>query len=160
MEPPSNTAVTVINNSGRRLKLQTIRQAVAIALARHGRDSGLVNVLLTGDEEIQSLNRRFRSVDEPTDVLSFPGDDFPNAPLGDIAISVEYAERQAAARHVSLAQELAYLSIHGALHLAGLNDETEPDRAAMVGEMNAVAIEAGLKPDLEWHSLLHAGANP
>lgn len=158
MEPPSNLTVAVLNNTGRRLKLQTIRRAVEIALARHGRETGLVNVLLTGDEEIRSLNERFRSVDEPTDVLSFPGDGFPNAPLGDIAISVEYAERQAAARRVTLGQELAYLAIHGALHLAGFDDGTEKNRAEMVGEMNEVALAAGLQPDLYWHSLLHSEA--
>ncbi len=158
MEPPSNPTVTVLNNTGRRLLLEPIRRAIKVALKRHGRETGLVNVLLTGDEEIQSLNKRFRSVDEPTDVLSFPGDGFPNAPLGDIAISVAYADRQAAARRVSLTQELAYLSIHGALHLVGMNDETEKERAAMVAEMNSVAIAAGFKPDTNWHSLLHGGA--
>src|SRR4051812_12019953 len=132
MEPPSKPTVKVINNSGRRLRLKHIRQAVSLALGKHGCDSGFVNVLLTGDDEIRSLNMRFRSVDEPTDVLSFPGDGFPNAPLADIAISVEYAERQAAARRVSVSQELAYLAIHGALHVAGFDDEREGDRAKMV----------------------------
>lgn len=157
MEPPSNPSVSVLNNTGRRLRVEPIRRAVRLAMKRHGRETGVVNVLLTGDEEIQSLNKRFRSVDEPTDVLSFPGDGFPNAPLGDIAISVAYAERQAAARRVSLTQELAYLAIHGALHLVGLDDNLDEDRAAMVAEMNAVAAAAGLKPDLDWYSVLHSG---
>ena len=112
-------------------------------------------VLLTGDEQIRSLNNRFRGIDESTDVLSFPAGDFPQAPLGDIAISIPYAERQARLRKVSLEQEVAFLGIHGALHLLGFEDETEPDREAMVREMNVVAESAALKPDHEWHSLLH-----
>lgn len=155
MEPPSKTRVTILNQSGRRLRLEPLRQAVRCALERHGRESAVVNVLLTGDNEIRTLNEKFRNVDEPTDVLTFPAGDFPGAPLGDIAISVPYAEKQAAARRVAIGQELAYLSIHGALHLVGFDDETDADRAAMVAEMNEVAIAVGLKPDQEWYSILH-----
>ncbi|MEA2554083.1 MAG: putative rRNA maturation factor [Fimbriimonadaceae bacterium] len=156
MEPPSKTQINVLNSSGNRVRLEPIRRAVGVALRRHGRETAAVNVLLTGDEEIRSLNRQFRNVDEATDVLSFPAGEFPNAPLGDIAISIEYARKQAQARGVSLGQELGYLAIHGALHLVGFDDETEADRARMVEEMNLVAMDAGLKPDHEWHSLLHA----
>lgn len=104
---------------------------------------------------MRELNRKFRGVDESTDVLTFPAGDFPGAPLGDIAIAVPYAERQAKARGVSLSQELGYLAIHGALHLVGFDDESEEERARMVGGMNRVAVASGLKPDLQWSSLLH-----
>jgi probable rRNA maturation factor len=156
MEPPSKTKITVLNQSKRRVRLEPIRRAVLGALSRHGRERAVVNVLLTGDAEIRDLNKRFRSVDETTDVLSFPAGDFPGAHLGDIAISVPYAERQAIARNISLSQELGYLAIHGALHLVGLDDGTDSERAHMVEEMNAVAVGAGLKPDRAWHSLLHS----
>lgn len=155
MEPPSNSRITILNESGTRVQLEPLRRAVATALARHGRENAVVNVLLTRDEEIRTLNERFRKLDEPTDVLTFPTGDFPGATLGDIAISVPFARKQADARKVSLGQELAYLSIHGALHLVGFDDESERDRKKMVAEMNSVAIAAGFKPDLEWHSLLH-----
>jgi rRNA maturation RNase YbeY len=100
-------------------------------------------------------------VDEATDVLTFPAGDFPSgnladAPLGDIVISVDFAQRQAVARGVALGQELAFLAIHGALHLAGYNDETDRAREEMVAEMNRVARAAGLEPDAAWHSILHA----
>lgn len=105
---------------------------------------------------MQALNLRFRNLDEPTDVLTFPGDSSPHSPLGDVAICIPYAERQAKARGVSLRQEVGFLAIHGALHLLGFDDETDGDRARMVDEMNILAIEAGLKPDPEWASILHA----
>jgi probable rRNA maturation factor len=155
MEPPGKSSIAILNQCGKRLRLEPIRQAVWVALARHGRETAVVNVLLTRDEEIRALNHKFRNVDEPTDVLTFPAGDFPGAPFGDIAISVPYATRQAAVRGVSLGEELAYLAIHGALHLVGFDDENEEDRAAMVLEMNEVAVAAGFKPDHEWHSLLH-----
>jgi rRNA maturation RNase YbeY len=145
------------------VRVSQLSHAARTALARHGL-SGEASILLTDDASIRDLNRQFRKVDEPTDVLTFPSD-LPgglgdNAPpyLGDIAISVEYAERQARARKVSLSQELGYLAIHGALHLAGLDDDTEEDRLRLVAEMNEVAVSAGLKPDTEWWSLLHGEA--
>lgn len=113
-------------------------------------------MLLTSDERVQSLNREFRALDEPTDVLTFVADEDAN---GDIAIAVPYAERQAALRGVTLEQELGYLAIHGALHLVGFDDETEPERAEMAAEMNRAAVAAGLPPDEAWTSLLHGDAS-
>jgi len=160
MEPPSKTRVNVLNQSGRRLRLEPLRQGVSHALARHGCESAVVNVLLTGDDEIRALNQKFRNVDDSTDVLTFPSGDMPvempgEVPLGDIAISVPYAARQAAARGVSLGQEIAYLGIHGALHLVGFDDEEDSDREKMVAEMNVVATSVGIKADQDWYSLLH-----
>jgi rRNA maturation RNase YbeY len=114
-----------------------------------------VSVLLTDDSMMQRLNLQFRGIDAPTDVLTFPLDSDGS---GDIAISVPYAQRQAAARGVSLTEELGFLAIHGGLHLLGLDDQSEPDRAEMVRRMNLAAEAAGLTPDLEWSSVLHAAA--
>jgi rRNA maturation RNase YbeY len=133
-----------------------IRKSVACALARHGLD-GEVCVLLAPDDAIQSLNREFRHLDEVTDVLTFPSGE--GDPLGDIAIAIPYAQRQADKRGVALEQELAYLSIHGALHLAGFDDIEDSDRAAMILEMNAVARELDLPEDHDWGSILH-GEDP
>lgn len=127
-----------------------------MALEQHGHQGAEVCILLTSDDQVQELNRDFRGIDEPTDVLTFPSGE-PD-PLGDVAIAVAYAERQAKVRGVTLDQELGYLAIHGALHLAGFDDETEEDRARMVAEMNRAAVAAGLPPDEEWASLLHGEA--
>lgn len=102
---------------------------------------------------MKDLNHRFRNLSESTDVLTFPAEN-PML-LGDIAISVPYAQKQAELRRVSLQQEIGYLAIHGGLHLLGFDDETEDDRRVMVEQMNRAAIAAGLKPDHEWASLLH-----
>jgi len=155
MEPPSSDRVSVLNESGRDVRTEALERAVEIALQLQGISRGEVALLLTTDERIRELNRTFRAVDDATDVLTFPSEDVPGAPLGDVAIAVPYAERQAALRGVDLDQELAYLAIHGALHLVGFEDEEEADRANMVREMNRVAVAAGLPPDEEWASLLH-----
>lgn len=159
MEPPSTRSIHITNETGRRIQLQPIRRAVSAALKRHGAEGATVSVLLTDDAAMRDLNSRFRGVDESTDVLSFPT--FENDPLGDIAIAVPYAEKQAQARGVALVQELGYLAIHGTLHLLGFDDEAEIDRAQMIQKMNEAAVDAGLTPDEGWHSILHyAEAKP
>jgi rRNA maturation RNase YbeY len=125
------------------------------AFRRHGKPNAKACLLLTSEERVRELNRTFRGVDESTDVLTFPAGTYAGDDLGDVAIAVPYAERQAKLRKVSLTQELGFLAIHGALHLVGLDDQTEIDRAEMVREMNLVAVEAGLKPDEQWASILH-----
>lgn len=98
-----------------------------------------MSVLLVDDERIHEMNARDRGVDKPTDVLSYPMlEGSPvgapeHAPmlLGDIVISVRTAERQAAARGISLEDELALLAVHGCLHLIGYEDETASGAARM-----------------------------
>src|ERR1044072_3029837 len=155
MEPPSKHSIALLNQSGRRPPRALSARAISATLDLHKAKPSSVSVLLCDDSEMQALNLRFRKLDEPTDVLTFPAGHAPGEPLGDIAISVPYAERQAKARRVSLNQEVGYLAIHGALHLMGFDDESEPDRQVMVREMNKAATAAGLKPDEESASILH-----
>jgi probable rRNA maturation factor len=84
--------------------------------------------LLTGDAELQRLNREFRAIDEPTDVLSFPSAS-PAGQLGDIAISVERARDQARSHGHELGAEVQILLLHGVLHLLG--HDHEADRGKM-----------------------------
>lgn len=89
-----------------------------------------LSILLVDDTNIQNLNRQHRNIDSATDVLSFPqaeGDEFISHMLGDVVISVETAERQAAEHQFSLEQELVLLLIHGLLHLLGYDHERSPE---------------------------------
>jgi probable rRNA maturation factor len=89
---------------------------------------GQVTVLLTTDSAIRKLNRQFRGIDKATDVLSFPaGGAFPGI-AGDIAISVPTARRQASEQGHSVADEVKVLILHGLLHLAGLDHESDNGR--------------------------------
>ncbi len=76
-----------------------------------------LSILLADDETLRDLNRRYRNIDRPTDVLSFPMDD-PSL-LGDVAISMERVRSQAARYGVTEDEELIRLLVHGILHLAG-----------------------------------------
>lgn len=117
--------------------------------------SAKVDVLLTDNRTMKRLNKEFRGIDEATDVLTFPAPDWDGAPLGDIAISLDFATRGAAARRVPVHEELAYLGIHGGLHLLGYDDETEQERENMVERMNRVAARAGINTDENWASQPH-----
>lgn len=116
----------------------TLRRLIARTLAKIGRTGSEVHVLITGDDRIRDLNRRFRDVDRATDVLSFPdGDELPSGRilLGEIVISLDAARRQAEELEHDELRELEELTLHGVLHLAGYDHEN--DR----GQMNALEIE-------------------
>ncbi len=98
-----------------------------------------LSILVTDDDEIRQMNHQFLGLDEPTDVLSFPdeADDFvvgmAEAPyLGDIAIALPTARRQAAEIGHSLDAEVAHLLVHGLLHLLGYDHvDSHEDEARM-----------------------------
>ena len=92
---------------------------------------GHVSVLLTTDAAIRRLNRQFRGKNKATDVLSFPAaEPGPLKIAGDLAISIPTARTQAEDRGHSLAMEIKVLMLHGLLHLAGYDHETDAGQMA------------------------------
>ena len=124
------------------------RARIAIGL------TGQVDVLLTSDDELKSLNRAYRGKNKPTDVLSFPTPPEISAThAGDLAISLDTAARQAASYNHSLDVEVRILLLHGLLHLAGQDHETDS------GEM--AALETELRSTLGLpNSLIHRVLQP
>ena len=100
-----------------------------------------LSVRLTGDAALRDLNARFRGVDAPTDVLAFPADE-PGR-VGDVAISVEHAEAQAA----DGAAELRLLAVHGLLHCLGHDHALAGQAAAMTAATRMLLPDAEI-PDL------------
>jgi probable rRNA maturation factor len=80
--------------------------------------------LIGNDRELRRLSRRFLGKNHPTDVLSFPSDGI-NGTCGDLAISIDRAKAQAAEHGHTMEDELRILMLHGALHLAGFDHETD-----------------------------------
>lgn len=103
---------------------------------------GEINVLITGSHELEELNLRFRRAKKPTDVLSFPSGSGKAG--GDIAISAEIAAVSAAQLGHSSETELKILILHGMLHLAGYDHES--DRGEMRCIETSLRQEFGL-PD-------------
>ena len=100
---------------------------------------GEVTVLLADDARLKELNRGFRGKNKATDVLSFPAFENADGIAGDLAISVETAQRQAAEHGHALDAELRILMLHGILHLAGHDHEADK------GEMRALEAELQTK---------------
>lgn len=118
-----------------------------------------VDVLLTNNEEIQKLNKEYRKIDSPTDVLSFPLIEYDEPGnfdsledsmndcfnpetgellLGDIVISVERAKSQAEEYGHSLKRELAFLTAHSMFHLFGYDHMDVEERILMEGKQKSV----------------------
>jgi probable rRNA maturation factor len=120
-------------------------KAVAAAM-KTVRKPGAVEILFTDDAEMRRLNRQWRKLDQPTDVLSFPssGPKVPGQPrrLGDIALGFETALRDAKAMNRAFEAHVSHLVIHGFLHLVGYDHIKREDAAVM--EPLETKILAGL----------------
>lgn len=143
----------IVYEAATELKLPRARRPRRRELARFLRDAieaagleGDVGVLLAGDAEIRALNRQYRGKDKATDVLSFPAADPQSGIAGDLAISLETALRQAEERHETLEMEIKVLLLHGLLHLAGYDHET--DDGAMHRKEARLRRKLGLAPAL------------
>jgi probable rRNA maturation factor len=106
-----------------------------------------ITLKLTGDKQLQELNKRFLGEDRATDVLSFPAG-AQGAYLGDIAISLPRARSQAKAGKHALEQELQLLAVHGMLHLLGHDHSTAKDKAAMWAAQQRILAKLGVNIDI------------
>lgn len=134
-----------------------LRKAIGTALEYEKFPSDAeVSLSFVTNDEIHELNRAYRGVDRPTDVLSFPmldgnadeGDvdiDSDSVVLGDIIISAEKAVEQAAAYGHSVERELAFLAVHSTLHLLGYDHErSEKEEKDMFERQEKILIAAGI----------------
>ncbi len=136
-----------------------MRQVVEKALSRMGKALGLgdnveVSITFVDDEAIHELNREHRSIDRPTDVLSFSqleGEELAAlpegepVPLGDIVISLERCAEQAQDYGHSFERELCFLTAHGMLHLLGMDHQTPEQEAEMQARTEEILGELGLR---------------
>ena len=138
------TVITALNIDPTEPQLIAVRMAAECALYYENAQDRYASVVLTDDETIHSYNRDYRSVDRPTDVLSFPADEGdellspPDGFLGDIMISVPRAAAQGAELGHSTERELAFLTVHGFLHLLGFDHIKPEDEDIMLKHQRAV----------------------
>jgi len=138
-----------------------IKKVIELSFDLEGfHENAEVNILLTDDENIRVLNKQYRDIDAPTDVLSFPmldakegkieigaGDynlEKDSIILGDIVISLETAAKQAQEYGHSFEREIAFLTTHGIFHLFGYDHMTEDEEKTMLGKQEEVLKQAGL----------------
>lgn len=113
-----------------------------------------LSVTIVTNDDIKKLNKQYRSIDEPTDVLSFEmGDPFQETddtflfpiPIGDIIISIDKVIEQSKSYHHSFERELAFLTIHGFLHLLGYTHDEEEDEKLMFSKQEQILKEFQLE---------------
>jgi probable rRNA maturation factor len=95
------------------------------AACRAARLRGMVTLMVTDNHELRALNLRFKGADRATDVLSFPAPVFVRGFAGDIAISVDIAAKNARLLRHSVSDEIRILVLHGVLHLAGYDHDSD-----------------------------------
>lgn len=138
--------VLIQNRQKEKVRLKHLNALARLALKNSGYDNAELSILLTENNNIQELNKRYLKKDKPTDVLSFPmyekhgkkgvkGGRWKNISpyppfriahpviLGDVVISVETAKMQAKERGITVGEEMARLLVHGILHLIGFDHE-------------------------------------
>jgi len=160
---PYDVAVAIEHPLDRSVDVDFLAELAEAALAHAGAPEGGVSLVITGDYTVQRLNREYRGVDEPTDVLSFglnglakpaiddePADEFilPEgnpAEIGEIVISYPYAARTAAATDRPIRDELALLVVHGVLHLLGHDHFEEGETDEMQGREREILARFGIE---------------
>lgn len=134
---------------------EMLRRAALATLLYGGSSPVEVAVVVTDDASLQQLNRRYRGIDAPTDVLAFPNESRgpfvgmgEPAYLGDVVISYPRALEQAAEAGHTVEAELQLLVVHGILHLLGYDDEETEARARMWAAQSAILQDLRVEVNL------------
>ncbi|MBD0391983.1 rRNA maturation RNase YbeY [Wolbachia endosymbiont of Pentalonia nigronervosa] len=140
IEDPENFVLNIINTSLKALEISHYKLSISIALA--------------DDNFLHQLNLKFRKIDKPTNVLSFPCEQLSNeCDLGDIAISIDTIKRESYEYYIPILSHVAHMLIHGLLHLLGYDHETQDEEVIMKD------LENRLLTQLNNHNHSHNGKN-
>lgn len=123
--------VEINNQTKGQIDLAVLTSVAEQALKLLGLKDKELSVAIIGDKKMAQLNGQYRGKDKPTDVLSFEGED---EYLGEVILDWQHIKRQARGLGKTDVEELYFILIHGILHLAGHDDDTEPKRLAMIAE--------------------------
>jgi probable rRNA maturation factor len=126
---------------------QTVRDAIAAAATMLSTRNGELGIVLTDDSSIRALNRQWRGIDKPTNVLSFPVRSFDGpAMFGDIVIAYETLRRECDEEGRIFLHHLAHLTVHGFLHLIGFDHAVDAEAEEMEGLESKIMLRMNL-PD-------------
>ena len=139
--------IEIQNDDGYAIDAEKLRTAAQTALKHQGvPEDRMLTIVVTDDDAVRDLNRQFREVDTPTDILSFPFGD--GTYLGDLVIAYPYARSQAEREGHPLLDNFMLLVVHGVLHLLGYDHDTAANRAQMWSEQAAILAKLGISDDL------------
>lgn len=141
----------IINKTNEEIKeIEDIKRALNRAIIVEEPGEVNFNVILTNNEYLHELNKKYRDIDRTTDVISFALEDCYDMPktdvriLGDIYISVEKAHSQAIEYGHSFKREICFLAVHGFLHLLGYDHMIESEEKVMFDRQELILSEEGI----------------
>lgn len=131
-------------------ELKDVENVINIAIKNQKLDNLEFNIIIVDNEYIHNLNRDYRNVDRPTDVITFALEDYEDIKLehrmlGDIYISLDKAKSQAVEYGHSFKREICFLAVHGFLHLLGYDHMNKEDEEEMFSLQELILNEANIK---------------
>lgn len=142
--------VEIINETNEIIDYYDLKKTIDYALTYEKVSNGIMNVIIIDNEKIHQINKEYRGIDRPTDVISFALEDdktFVDTDfrvLGDIYISIDKVYEQAEAYGHSRRRELSFLTVHGILHLLGYDHMQEDDEKIMFGKQDEILNNLGI----------------
>lgn len=130
-------------------EIESVRKVLESVVRKEKLEDAIFNIILVDNIYIHRLNKEYRGIDRPTDVISFALEDekemeSPIRVLGDIYISIDKIKEQSEAYGHSYLREFAFLSVHGLLHLLGYDHMTKEDEEKMFSYQEEILKEAGI----------------
>lgn len=142
----------IINETNEDIKeLENINEFLNFVVKKEKLENCLFNVIIVDNDYIHKLNKEYRGIDRPTDVISFALEDEEDSikldfrVLGDIYISLDKTYEQAKLYDHSFLRELSFLTIHGLLHLLGYDHMVKEDEKVMFKKQEELLNEFGIK---------------
>ena len=143
--------IEIINEVNENIEeLKDVEKVIDIAIKHQKLDNLEFNIIIVDNTYIHELNKTYRGIDRPTDVISFALEDnkdfvsIDHRVLGDIYISIDKAREQAIEYGHSLKREICFLSVHGFLHLLGYDHMEKEDEKVMFSLQEEILNEAGI----------------
>lgn len=144
--------IGIFNETNKEIKeLNKLKEVIDKAIEIEKVNNIEFNIIIVDNEKIHEINREYRHIDRPTDVISFALEDDESFPgmevrvLGDIYISIDKVYEQSEAYGHSFFRELAFLTVHGFLHLLGYDHIKLEDEKEMFSRQELILSEAGIK---------------
>lgn len=131
-------------------ELKTIKELLNFVIKKEKLENCLFNIIIVDNTYIHKLNKDYRGIDRPTDVISFALEDYKDdialdfRMLGDIYISLDKAKEQAMEYGHSFLREICFLTIHGLLHLLGYDHMEKEDEIVMFKKQDEILNEFGI----------------
>ena len=143
--------IDIINETDKKIDINDLRHTIEYALDFENVKNAILNVIIIDNEKIHKINKEYRGIDRPTDVISFALEDDKTfvrtdfRVLGDIYISIDKTIEQAQTYGHSFRRELSFLTVHGILHLLGYDHMVEEDEKIMFRKQEEILDKLEIK---------------